>query len=82
MLYNASMLLCRAGVAQSVEQLICNQQVGGSNPSTSSMKNLVFHSEIRGFAFEKLHGIFWKLRRFTNESTNLLKPLKMNRLPP
>ena len=25
-----------AGVAQSVEQLICNQQVGGSNPSTSS----------------------------------------------
>ena len=27
-----------AGVAQSVEQLICNQQVGGSNPSTSSIK--------------------------------------------
>ena len=26
----------RAGVAQLVEQLICNQQVGGSNPSTSS----------------------------------------------
>ena len=26
----------RAGVAQSVEQLICNQQVGGSSPSTSS----------------------------------------------
>jgi hypothetical protein len=26
----------RAGVAQPVEQLICNQQVGGSNPSTSS----------------------------------------------
>ena len=25
-----------AGVAQSVEQLICNQQVGGSSPSTSS----------------------------------------------
>ena len=25
-----------AGVAQLVEQLICNQQVGGSNPSTSS----------------------------------------------
>ena len=31
-----------AGVAQSVEQLICNQQVGGSNPSTSSIaKHLV-----------------------------------------
>ena len=26
----------QAGVAQLVEQLICNQQVGGSNPSTSS----------------------------------------------
>ena len=30
----------RAGVAQSVEQLICNQQVGGSSPSTSSNKGL------------------------------------------
>ena len=29
--------LCyHAGVAQLAEQLICNQQVGGSNPSTSS----------------------------------------------
>ena len=28
-----------AGVAQSVEQLICNQQVGGSSPSTSSTKS-------------------------------------------
>ena len=27
----------RAGVAQLVEQLICNQQVGGSSPSTSSI---------------------------------------------
>ena len=25
-----------AGIAQLVEQLICNQQVGGSSPSTSS----------------------------------------------
>ena len=30
----------QAGVAQLVEQLICNQQVGGSNPSTSSTKAL------------------------------------------
>ncbi len=30
-----------AGVAQPVEQLICNQQVGGSNPSTSSKTTLV-----------------------------------------
>ncbi len=29
-------LLLSAGVAQLVEQLICNQQVGGSSPSTSS----------------------------------------------
>ena len=28
-----------AGVAQLVEQLICNQQVGGSSPSTSSTLN-------------------------------------------
>ena len=28
-----------AGLAQLVEQLICNQQVGGSSPSTSSRKN-------------------------------------------
>ena len=27
----------QAGVAQLVEQLICNQQVGGSSPSTSSI---------------------------------------------
>jgi hypothetical protein len=27
-----------AGVAQLVEQLICNQQVGGSSPSTSSIE--------------------------------------------
>ena len=32
-----------AGVAQSVEQLICNQQVGGSSPSTSSTGS-PFHS--------------------------------------
>ena len=30
----------RAGIAQLVEQLICNQQVGGSSPSTSSTFSL------------------------------------------
>ena len=30
-----------AGVAQLVEQLICNQQVGGSSPSTSSNFDLI-----------------------------------------
>ena len=33
---------CCAGVAQLVEQLICNQQVGGSNPSTSSISPFQF----------------------------------------
>ena len=32
-----------AGVAQLVEQLICNQQVGGSSPSTSSTFSGQFH---------------------------------------
>ena len=31
--------LRRAGVAQLVEHLICNQRVGGSNPSASSAEN-------------------------------------------
>ena len=34
--YNIYRCRSSAGVAQLVEQLICNQQVGGSNPSTSS----------------------------------------------
>ena len=33
----------RAGVAQLVEQLICNQQVGGSSPSTSSTALIEFN---------------------------------------
>ena len=32
-----------AGVAQLVEQLICNQQVGGSSPSTSSIQVHIFY---------------------------------------
>ena len=32
-----------AGIAQLVEQLICNQQVVGSNPTAGSITN-VFHS--------------------------------------
>ena len=35
-LFCVSRLTENAGVAQLVEQLICNQQVGGSSPSTSS----------------------------------------------
>ena len=37
-----------AGVAQLVEQLICNQQVGGSSPSTSSKLPLQRTSEYGG----------------------------------
>ncbi len=37
-----------AGVAQLVEQLICNQQVGGSSPSTSSRCMGEFPSGQRG----------------------------------
>ena len=33
--------LRNAGVAQLVEHLICNQRVGGSNPSASSAKNFL-----------------------------------------
>ena len=38
--YHSDMLRY-AGVAQLVEQLICNQQVGGSSPSTSSISCLI-----------------------------------------
>ncbi len=43
-------MLFGAGVAQLVEQLICNQQVGGSSPSTSS--------KTRGAAMKIRYGRF------------------------
>ena len=39
-LWYINLALKNAGVAQLVEQLICNQQVGGSSPSTSSITQL------------------------------------------
>ena len=33
-----------AGIAQLVEQLICNQQVGGSSPSTGSKEGKPYYS--------------------------------------
>ncbi len=40
---NINFMSCKnAGVAQLVEQLICNQPVGGSSPSASSKKTLLF----------------------------------------
>jgi hypothetical protein len=52
-----------AGVAQPVEQLICNQQVVGSNPSTSSIDKPALHKALRVFVFpiillQKLHLFF------------------------
>src|SRR6266699_4636508 len=52
--------LSRAGVAQLVEHLICNQRVGGSNPSASSAKDLLNQGMIpvifreAGFCIAKL----------------------------
>jgi len=37
---------CKAGLAQLVEQLICNQQVAGSSPITSSISFLVFWGQV------------------------------------
>src|SRR6202162_6255379 len=42
--------LRRAGVAQLVEHLICNQRVGGSNPSASSAECFESGEEIQFFA--------------------------------
>ena len=38
-----------AGVAQLVEQLICNQQVGGSSPSTSSNLSPIYQLNMGSF---------------------------------
>jgi hypothetical protein len=39
--FRFNLLLFRAGIAQLVEQLICNQQVVGSNPTAGSLTNVV-----------------------------------------
>jgi hypothetical protein len=38
-----------AGIAQLVEQLICNQQVVGSNPTAGSLLNASFLDFVAGF---------------------------------
>ena len=60
--YNSWAWLRDAGVAQLVEQLICNQQVGGSSPSTSSTLLWVFNRtrSLRGWAaLRKYHGVMF-----------------------
>src|SRR5437870_511879 len=43
-----------AGIAQLVEQLICNQQVVGSNPTAGSLVNRGLTSNIRRSAWTQL----------------------------
>ena len=42
-------LFCHAGVAQPVEQLICNQRVGGSSPLASSSYDTEYNNEVYEF---------------------------------
>src|SRR5713101_5383516 len=46
-----------AGVAQLVEHLICNQRVGGSNPSASSTRNVARGSEAERILAGKINGL-------------------------
>lgn len=46
----------QAGVAQLVEQLICNQRVGGSNPLASSKEGVVFSDYVDGEVPERSKG--------------------------
>ena len=40
-MYNIYIRKIYAGIAQLVEQLTCNEQVGGSNPSTGSKRRVI-----------------------------------------
>ena len=55
------MLKANAGVAQSVEQLIRNQQVAGSSPATSSKPSRKTYAIVRFFIFLR---IFYTLKFF------------------
>ena len=50
-----------AGIAQSVEQLICNQQVGGSSPSTSSNISYEVEHYNNGLYLVFLHGGYYEM---------------------
>ena len=65
-----------AGVAQLVEQLICNQQVGGSSPSTSSILQLILEQDL---SMEHM-GVFPSGQR--GQTVNLLAPPTMVRIHP
>src|SRR5258708_7232282 len=50
----AGAIVSNAGVAQLVEHLICNQRVGGSNPSASSMFSAFPHAVLHRCLAPKL----------------------------
>ncbi len=64
-------LIFYAGVAQLVEQLICNQQVGGSSPSTSS---IVLFYKISGRIPERPKGTDCKSVAFSFGGSNPPSP--------
>ena len=63
-----------AGVAQLVEQLICNQQVGGSSPSTSSILRSIIQD---GRVPERPKGTDCKSVVTDFSGSNLLSPTKI-----
>ena len=62
-----------AGVAQQVEQLTCNQQVGGSIPSTSSIKEKA--QFVKNWAFS-----FMEYNRERNRTREGARSRKMHRI--
>ena len=67
-----------AGVAQLVEQLICNQQVGGSSPSTSSKLPLQRTGEYGGIP-EWPKGADCKSVAFRFDGSNPSSPTKLKK---
>ena len=66
-----------AGVAQLVEQLICNQQVGGSSPSTSST---IFIVGLKPKSAKLNMGVFPSGQR--GQTVNLLSSTSVVRIHP
>ena len=63
-----------AGIAQLVEQLICNQQVGGSSPSTSSNLELQRKVNMGGFPSGQ--------REQTVNLSSMTSVVRIHHLPP
>ena len=73
---NAGTSLANAGIAQLVEQLICNQQVVGSNPSAGSLSSMKGeHSHLD--ALEN-HSVFI-LREANHAFRNMAMPWSMGK---